>query len=210
MIIIKVFYLKILVFTSSIADAAKKAERTFSDSGSKQPSFLEDISDNKAWKKLAKSRSNVLVAFSRGAALPSKLSTLLRQANDQVRGEGSIVHIACTNRDHKALCKKAGLIEDDHKPDKSKEHDKQLPKDYVLVHFPRGDAAPSPYTRQETVRAIVSFLRDPTSPVSYNDDDPNADALVQISNSAQLGELLKNSPLPVLLMVFSGYVLLLT
>ena len=195
------FYLKILVFTSSIAGAAKKAERTFSDSGSKQPSSLEDIPDNKAWKKLFKSRSNILVAFSRGATLPSKLSTLLRQANDQVRGEGTIVHISCTNRDHKALCKKAGIIEDDHKS-------KEPPKDYVLVHFPRGDAAPSPYTRQETVRAIVSFLRDPTSPVSYNDDDPNADALVQISDSAQLGELLKNSPLPVLLMVFSGYVTL--
>lgn len=90
-------------------------------------------------------------------------------------------------------------------PDRSKEQEKQPPKDYALLYFPRGDAAAQPYSRRETVRAIVAFLRDPNAPASHNEEDPNAEALVQVGDSSQLGELLKNSPLPVLLMVFSGY-----
>lgn len=190
----------------TLAGDAKKAQRTFSDGSSKQPQPIEQIADNKSWKKLVKSRSNVLVAFSRDAALPAKLSSLLRQANEQVHGEGSIVHIACSNREHKPLCKKAGIVDvDPSAKDKQSDKKQPPPKDYILVHFQRGDSPPEPYTRPETVKAIVSFLRDPTAPISYNEDDPNADALIQIGDSAQLGELLKNSPLPVLLMLFSGY-----
>lgn len=58
---------------------------------------VETIEDPKEWKKVLESRTNVLAVFTVAQkVIPTRLRTVLQQANVEIRGIGTIVHVPCT------------------------------------------------------------------------------------------------------------------
>merc|ERR1712241_782252 len=74
-------------------EAAKKANKV----------AIQEISDHKEFKKLMKTKTNVLVYFF-DKPTSGKLINILRDVADKVKGTGTIVSVDCGQSDGKKLC----------------------------------------------------------------------------------------------------------
>lgn len=68
--------------------------------------LIEKISDHKDFKKLLRTRNNVLVLYSKSAAAAESSLRLLSSVAQEVKGRGTISWIDCGDTESRKLCKK--------------------------------------------------------------------------------------------------------
>nr|XP_027210450.1 protein disulfide-isomerase A5-like [Penaeus vannamei] len=137
----------------------------------KSQSYVESISDPKEWKKLLRTRTNILVLYSRGK-VKQEINNIFTEVSRELRGTATLVHIDCAG-DGKKLCKK----------------NKVEPSTYVLKHYKDGDFHKD-YDRRETVQSMSTFLRDPSGDIPWDEDEQGVD-VVHINDMNALNKLLK-------------------
>ena len=114
-------------------------------------SKFDEIVDHKDFKKLLKTKNNVLVAFhdlpKSGAG--SKLMTLLAEASEKIKGFGTIAAVDCGDKEGKKLCKKLKVV---------------VPgsQNYILKHFKDGNFHKD-YDRKLVAASLVNFMKDQTA-----------------------------------------------
>ncbi|KAK8753003.1 hypothetical protein OTU49_001936, partial [Cherax quadricarinatus] len=137
----------------------------------KSQTYVESIADPKDWKKLLRTRTNVLVLYSRGK-IKQEIHNIFNEVSRELRGTATLVHVDCSG-DGKKLCKK----------------NKIEPSPYVLKHYKDGDFHKD-YDRRETVQSMATFLRDPSGDIPWDEDEQGAD-VVHINDVNALTRLLK-------------------
>ena len=90
----KILTLTLVISLVLVVQAAKKGPKA----------TVEEIVEHKDFKKLLRTKNNVLVYF---FDKPGKhLITTLREVADKIKGTGTLVSVDCNNSDGKKLCKK--------------------------------------------------------------------------------------------------------
>ena len=147
---------------------------------------VEEIVEHKDFKKLLRTKNNVLVYF---FDKPAKtIITLLREVADKVKGTGTIVSVDCNNSDGKKLCKKLKV---------------KVSKNHILKHFKDGDFHKD-YDRLETVESMTTFMKDPKGDAPWEEDKGSSD-VVHINDPRQFAKLLKNEKGKLLIMFYAPW-----
>jgi protein disulfide-isomerase-like protein len=124
------------------------------------------VQDANEYKKLLKSRTNVLIAFA-GAKkdLPKGLLDKFETVSSQVTGQATLAYFECSaDRQTKQICKKLGIE-----------------NGVAIKHFNKGTFNKD-YDRPHEVRSIVNFLKDPTGDIPW-EEDPTATAVAHLDES---------------------------
>ncbi|XP_013927921.1 PREDICTED: protein disulfide-isomerase A5 [Thamnophis sirtalis] len=158
---------------------------------SKISPLIEKISDQKDFKKLLRTRNNVLVLYSKSAVAADSSLRLLSDVAQAVKGRGTITWIDCGDSESRKLCKKMkvdpGLKE----------------KGIELLHYKDG-AFHTEYNRAFTLKSLVAFLKDPEGAPLW-EEDPEAKDVAHIDSEKELKRLLKKEDKPVLLMFYAPW-----
>ena len=107
-------------------------------------SLVEPVTDQKEFKKLLRTKNNILVLYSAKESA-GDIQGILGDASIEVKGLATILTVNCGDKDGKKLCKKM----------------KVSTTNYVLKHYKDGDFHKD-YDRAESLKSLVTFLKDPT------------------------------------------------
>uniref|UniRef100_A0A670HLF2 Protein disulfide-isomerase A5 n=1 Tax=Podarcis muralis TaxID=64176 RepID=A0A670HLF2_PODMU len=157
----------------------------------KMSPLIEKISDQKDFKKLLRTRNNVLVLYSKSSAAADTSLRLLSDVAQAVKGRGTISWIDCSDSESRKLCKKM-------KVDPSLKE-----KGVELLHYKDG-AFHTEYNRALTLKSMVAFLKDPEGAPLW-EEDPEAKDIVHIDSEKELKRLLKKEDRPLLLMFYAPW-----
>ncbi|XP_025901511.1 protein disulfide-isomerase A5, partial [Nothoprocta perdicaria] len=153
--------------------------------------LIEKISDHKDFKKLLRTRNNVLVLYSKSAAAADSSLRLLSSVAQEVKGRGTISWIDCGDTESRKLCKKMKVDPN------SKE------KGVELLHYKDG-AFHTEYNRAVTLKSMVAFLKDPEGAPLW-EEDPEAKDVVHVDSEKELRRLLKKEDKPLLMMFYAPW-----
>lgn len=148
--------------------------------------IIDDLVDIKDFKKLLRTKNNVLVCFISSAKQNANIIKVFEESADAVKGQGTMVLIDCST-EAKKLCKKF----------------KVSPDPYVLKHYKDGEFHKN-YDRKETVSSMLNFMRDPTGDVPWA-EDPSTSGIVHIQDAVALSKLLRKETGPVMVMFYAPW-----
>ena len=121
-------------------------------------SKVEEITDQKDFKKLLKTKNNVLLCFHDlpKAGAGSKILGLLAEVSEKVKGFGTVAAVDCNDKEGKKLCKKLKI---------------SFPaaQNFALKHYKEG-VFHKDYNRKQTLASFVNFMKDPAAglcPIHY-------------------------------------------
>jgi len=119
---------------------------------------VEDIVDVKDFKKLLRTKTNVLVCYVNSFKKATQQLKVFREVAQLVKGQGTMVLIDCGG-EAKKLCKKM-----------------KVPSDvgYVLKHYKDGEYHKD-YDRKEVAASMINFMRDPSGDIPWDEDDAGKD-----------------------------------
>uniref|UniRef100_A0A1A9ZP08 Thioredoxin domain-containing protein n=1 Tax=Glossina pallidipes TaxID=7398 RepID=A0A1A9ZP08_GLOPL len=143
---------------------------------------IEDIIELKDFKKLLRTKTNVLVLFTINVKQTAEHIKIFKEVSAEVRGTGSMVIIDCAEK--KKLCKKL----------------KVAPDPVVLKHFKDGEYHKD-YDRQISLNSMVNFMRDPTGDLPWEEDPLGKDVLHFPDYLAFMKHLKRNLK-PLLIMLY--------
>lgn len=148
--------------------------------------IIDEIIDVKDFKKLLRTKTNVLVLFTKSATHANQFIKIFRSVSEIIKGEGTLVYVDC-NSEAKKLCKKMKIS----------------PEPYILKHFKDGEFHKD-YDRKETVQSMVTFMRDPSGDVPWEEDDSAID-VVHLPDSLALAKLIQKESKPALVMFYAPW-----
>ncbi|KAK4019857.1 protein disulfide-isomerase A5 [Daphnia magna] len=137
-----------------------------------QKSALDEISDLKEFKKLLKTRTSVLVCFTKSLKESSNVIKQLAEVSEAVRGTGTIVTVDCGG-EGKKLCKSLKI----------------KPEPYILKHYKDGEYHKD-YDRKEMVTSFIAFMKDPTGDAPWEEEDSSQDVF-HLANPSSLAKMLR-------------------
>ncbi|CAH1401957.1 unnamed protein product [Nezara viridula] len=152
--------------------------------GLKSP--VEEVSDAKDLKKILRTKNNVLVSFISSEKEATNILKIIRETADSIKGQGTMLVVECSG-EGKKLCKKL----------------KVSPEPYVLRHYMNGEFHKL-YDRKETVASMISFMRNPTGDIPWEEDEETVD-VVHLPDPASLQRLLKKETRPILIMFYAPW-----
>jgi len=170
--------LLITYFTYILSVSAKKSTK----------SLIESVVDHKEFKKIMRTKNNVLALFINEHKQSSDISKMLGEVSIEVKGLATVLTIDCSDKEGKKLCKKLKVSTD---------------KNYSLKHFKDGDFHKN-YDRAERLKSIVTFLKDPTGDLPW-EEDPQSQDVVHLETPSHLNKLLKTEKGPVLAMFYAPW-----
>lgn len=147
------------------------------------------VYDLKEWKKIIKTRTNVLGTFGTTRQSLKDVFPLLESVAMAIKGKGTILVVDC--KEAKKLCKNLKV--------KPAEHS----KDYILKHYQSGSFNKD-YDRQFTVSSMVSFMENPTADPPWSEDETASDVR-HISNPNQFYKTVKKEKKPILAMFYAPW-----
>ncbi|CAM5146986.1 unnamed protein product [Eretmochelys imbricata] len=153
--------------------------------------LIEKISDHKDFKKLLRTRNNVLVLYSKSAATAESPLRLLSDVAQAVKGRGTIAWIDCADAESRKVCKKM----------KADPNSKE--KGVELFHYKDG-AFHTEYNRAVTLKSVVAFLKDPEGAPLW-EEDPEAKDVVHVDSEKEFRRLLKKEERPLLMMFYAPW-----
>lgn len=153
--------------------------------------LIEKISDQKDFKKLLRTRTNVLVLYSKSGAAAESQLRLLSDVADAVKGIGTIAWVDCGDSEGRKLCKKM-------KADPSSKK-----SGMELLHYKDGTFHIQ-YDRPETFKSMVAFLNDPQGPPLW-EENPEAKDVVHTDSEKAFRKLLKKEERPILMMFYAPW-----
>lgn len=165
--------------------------QTAANNNSKSSPVIDDIVDHKDFKKLLRSKNNVLVMFvaanSRETAAHVRS---FREAAQLVKGIGTMALIDCSaGGDVAKLCKKIKLP--------------TTKAPTVLKHYKNGEFHKD-YDRQLQVSSLVTFMREPTGDLPWEEDPAGID-VVHMQDAAMLAKTLRRETRPMLVMFYAPW-----
>ncbi|XP_032527335.1 protein disulfide-isomerase A5 [Danaus plexippus] len=137
-------------------------------------SAITDIEDIKEFKKLLRTKTNVMVLYINNVKATQSVLDVFKESAGNMKGQATLVAIDCSNSDGKKLCKKLKVPSD---------------KSYILKHYKDGEFHKD-YDRGISVSAMVNFLRDPTGDLPW-EEDPNATDIIHLIDAEALNKFLK-------------------
>lgn len=152
--------------------------------------IVQDVLDHKDYKKLMRTKTNVLIYFYDKPSNKNLLS-VLREVADKVKGTGTIVSVDCANSDGKKLCKKLKV---------SPLGDSA---GYILKHYKDGEFHKD-YDRLETVDSLTTFLKDPKGEAPW-EEDPGSGDVLHINDPKQFAKALKTEKGKLMIMFYAPW-----
>ncbi|XP_071942391.1 protein disulfide-isomerase A5-like [Antedon mediterranea] len=146
---------------------------------------IVDIDDVKAFKKLLRTRNNVMVLYAKNAKAASNILGVYGDVAAEMKGLGTFAFIDCGEA--KKLCKKY----------------KVSPSSYAMKHYKDGEFNKD-YDRKEVFKSIINFMRDPTGDSPWDEDDASRDVL-HLDSTQQLSKLLAKEKKPTLIMFYTPW-----
>jgi protein disulfide isomerase family A protein 5 len=110
--------------------------------------LVDSVDDHKEFKKLLRTKTNVLVLFSSSDKRSAEVRKVMEEASLEVKGLATLLTVDCSSKEGRKLCKKL----------------KVETEKYVVKHYKDGDFHKD-YDRAATVKSMVTFLKDPTGEV---------------------------------------------
>ncbi|XP_033625097.1 protein disulfide-isomerase A5-like [Asterias rubens] len=168
------FGLILYVFVLGLTDA-KKAK-------------LQDImavEDMKEFKKILRTRNNVLVMFSKTANDASSWMNVYGEVASEMKGLATLLTVDCS--DAKKLCKKL----------------KVSPSNLVLKHYQDGEFNKD-YDRRKNKKSLSYFLTNPSGEAPWEEDASSSD-VKHIMSGKDLGKLLSKEKKPILVMFYAPW-----
>ncbi|KAJ8352826.1 hypothetical protein SKAU_G00243020, partial [Synaphobranchus kaupii] len=111
--------------------------------------LIERVSDHKDFKKLLRTRTNVLILYTKSGTSGDGQLKLLSGVAQAVRGQGTIAWVNCGDSEGRKLCKKMKVDPSSKKGG------------WELLHYKDGTFH-TEYDRPSTFKSMVAFLKDPT------------------------------------------------
>ncbi|XP_055596873.1 protein disulfide-isomerase A5 [Uranotaenia lowii] len=148
---------------------------------------VDGISDMKDFKKLLRTKNNVLVLFVSSMKEAHSTLNAFRDAAEIIKGQGTMVLFDCSNSEVKKICKKL----------------KAQPAPHALKHYKDGDFHKD-YDRQLSATSMSNFMREPTGDLPWEEDPIGVD-VVHVPDSVALGKFLKKEVRPVLVMFYAPW-----
>ncbi|KAL4228418.1 Protein disulfide-isomerase A5 [Mactra antiquata] len=155
-------------------------------SGAKKgKSLILEVDDLKEFKKLLRTKTNLLVTFAKSGNAATKSLSLLEDVVEEVRGKGTIAFVDCSNA--KKLCKNL----------------KATPSTVELRHYKDGDFNKN-YDRKMVKKSLVNFMMDPTGDIPW-DEEQGAEDVVHIESEQGFNKLMKKNKHPILAMFYAPW-----
>uniref|UniRef100_A0A8C7YQN1 Protein disulfide isomerase family A, member 5 n=1 Tax=Oryzias sinensis TaxID=183150 RepID=A0A8C7YQN1_9TELE len=151
--------------------------------------LIDKVGDHKDFKKLLRTRTNVLVLYTKTATSGDSHLKLLSDVAQTVKGQGTIAWVNCGDSEGRKLCKKV-------KVDPSSKQG-----GIELLHYKDGTFH-TEYNRPTTIKSMVAFLKDPSGPPLW-EENPEAKDVVHIETEKDFRKLLKKEEKPVLMMFYA-------
>ncbi|XP_075149520.1 protein disulfide-isomerase A5 [Haematobia irritans] len=145
---------------------------------------VDDIVDYKDFKKLLRTKTNVLVLYSSNIKQSSEQIRIFKETADVVKGTGTMILMDCSQAEKKKLCKKL----------------KVSPDPVVLKHYKDGDYHKD-YDRQMTATSMVNFMRDPGGDLPWEEDPVGRD-VIHFADYVSFLKHLKKDIRPMLVMFY--------
>lgn len=142
----------------------------------------EDITDYKDFKKLLRTKNNVLALYISSVKEAATELKVFREAAEAIRGTGTMLMVDCSNQERKKLCKKLKIA----------------PEPYALRHYKDGDFHKD-YDRQLNVGSMVTFMRDPAGDLPW-EEDPAGEDVLHFNDAAAFTKHLRRDIRPMLVM----------
>jgi len=150
-------------------------------------SLVEPLEDHKEFKKILRTKNNVLVLFTGNFKKAAEVTKVLNDVSVEVKGIATVLSVDCESKEGKKLCKKL----------------KVSTNSYALKHYKDGDFHKD-YDRGEKVKSIITFLNDPTGELPW-DEDPKAQDVIHFENPAHFNKFMKNEKGKVLTMFYAPW-----
>uniref|UniRef100_A0A8B9LSS7 Protein disulfide isomerase family A, member 5 n=1 Tax=Astyanax mexicanus TaxID=7994 RepID=A0A8B9LSS7_ASTMX len=128
--------------------------------------LIEKVSDHKDFKKLLRTRTNVLVLYTKSGTSGDRQLKLLSDVAQAVKGQGTIAWVNCGDSEGRKLCKKV------------KVDPGSKPAGFEILHYKDGTFH-TEYSRPATLKSMVAFLKDPTGAPLW-EENPEAKDVVHI------------------------------
>lgn len=147
---------------------------------------VDDVSDVKEFKKLLKTRTSVLVLFSKSTREASSVLKVLAEVADAVRGQGTIVTVDCGG-EGKKICKQWKI----------------KPEPTVIKHYKDGEFHKD-YDRKESLSSFTAFMKDPAGDAPWEEDDASKD-VVHIPSPQALSKFLQKEKKSTMIMFYAPW-----
>ena len=136
-------------------------------------SLVTQVSDHKEFKKLLRTKTNVLVLYTGNTKQSEEVMKVVEEVSVEVKGLATCLALECNSKEGKKLCKKL----------------KVTTSSYLLKHYKDGEFHKD-YDRAVTVKSMVTFLKDPTGDLPW-EEDPMAQDVVHWHSPAHFNKYLK-------------------
>lgn len=151
-----------------------------------QKATVEELTDIKDFKKILRTKNNVLVCYISSQKQASHIVKIFKEAAEVVKGQGTMLLVDCSG-EAKKMCKKL----------------KVSPEPFMLKHYKDGDFHKD-YDRLETMQSMVNFMRDPSGDIPWEEDNMAVD-VVHISDALNLAKFLRKEVRPILVLFYAPW-----
>uniref|UniRef100_H2Z5S1 Thioredoxin domain-containing protein n=1 Tax=Ciona savignyi TaxID=51511 RepID=H2Z5S1_CIOSA len=148
--------------------------------------FVQEIDNAKAFKKLLRTKTNVLVLFAESESAASKSFDVFGETGKKSKGTATLAWVNCADKEGKKLCKKQ----------------KAKPSPTEIQHYKDGEFS-SIYDRRFSVKSLLAFLKDPKSDGPWEEEE-GAQDVVHLESEKQLNKLIKKNK-PMLVMFYAPW-----
>ncbi|RZC32143.1 protein disulfide-isomerase A5, partial [Asbolus verrucosus] len=147
---------------------------------------VDNVYDIKDFKKVIRTKTNVLVCFTNSMKQTAQVIKVFREAADVIKGQGTMVLIDCSG-DSKKICKKLKIN----------------PDPFILKHYKNGEFNRD-YDRRNSVSSMVNFMRDPTGDLPW-EEDATANDVVHIPDAENLAKFIRQESKPLMVMFYAPW-----
>ena len=158
------------MLVSLTASVAKKQTRV----------VLDTVNEMKEFKKVIRTRNNVLVLFINDVEQSADMVKLLEGVLQKVKGMATMITVDCNVKEGKKVCKKMKICRENA---------------FSLKHYKDGKYHKD-YERPEMAESVISFLKDPEGDLPW-EEEPQAQVVVHLKTPKHLTKLLKTEKGPV-------------
>lgn len=144
-----------------------------------------EVDELKQWKKLVRTRTNVLALFTAGKKYVEEFLPVFERVAETVKGKGTLAYIDCS--DSKKMCKTL----------------KAKPKTFILKHYQEGKFLKN-YDRLLQEKSLFNFVLNPNADPPWS-EDPIAKDVKHIDNPLDFKKVIFKERKPLLMMFYAPW-----
>eukprot|EP00794_Sanderia_malayensis_P003727 gene3727-4248_t len=149
---------------------------------------IHGVYETKAFKKVLKTHTNVLVVFSKDDKSAIETIKWTESVAKDIKGKGTIVYVNCgEDKESRKLCKKY----------------KTSPKPIILKHYKDGSFHKD-YDRKSNQKSLLNFMKNPTGDIPW-EEDTTAKDVVHVNSEQELIKLRRKEKGALLLMFYAPW-----